>query len=124
MGRAEEEKDVRELLLLAVRTLADSMVPSLLPGVGFRIVYALRGARRQEDVAGVEGGLVREGGKVRPAGGIAFGAGEGVAGMVLTAMHTDPEIRSAAAIRFSPAIHGILGDLLLEVCEFDRAREP
>ena len=61
---------------------------------------------------------------VQPAGGVIFGAGEGVARVVLTAMRTDPGIRSAAVIGYSAPALAILGDLLLEVCEFDRTREP
>jgi hydroxymethylpyrimidine/phosphomethylpyrimidine kinase len=38
-------------------------------------------------------------------------------------MRTDPEIRSAAVIGYSAAAIAILEDLLLEICEFDRARE-
>jgi len=124
VGRAEEEREVVELLLQAVRILEDGMSAALLPGGGSPLGYAFRGARRPEDVAGVAGGLVREDGRVRPSGGISFGAGEGAARVVLTAMRTDPEIRSAAGIRFSPGILGVLEDLLLEICEFDRSREP
>jgi hydroxymethylpyrimidine/phosphomethylpyrimidine kinase len=47
-----------------------------------------------------------------------------VARVVLTALRTDPAIRSAAEIRFTPDVLVILEDLLLETCEFDRSREP
>jgi hydroxymethylpyrimidine/phosphomethylpyrimidine kinase len=67
---------------------------------------------------------MRRGGQVHPSAGVAFGEGKAVARVVLTAMRTDPEIRSAAVIRFTPTILAIVGDLLLEVCEFDRSREP
>lgn len=122
--REEEEEEVRIQLELAVKILAAEMSPSLVPGAGANIGYALRGARTREDVAGVKGGIVMAGGSVRPPGEVTFGAGEGVARVILTAMRTDPEIRSAAVMRYSPAVLAILKDLLLEVCEFDRAREP
>ncbi|HNL86097.1 MAG TPA: thiamine-phosphate synthase family protein, partial [Methanoregulaceae archaeon] len=41
-----------------------------------------------------------------------------------TAMKFDPGVRSAANIRFTPEIIGIIEDLLLETCSFDREREP
>jgi hydroxymethylpyrimidine/phosphomethylpyrimidine kinase len=123
MGRREEE-EARGRLELAVRILAGGMSPVLIPGSGSNIGYALRGARSPGDVAGVEGGLVERGGSVHPSGGVVFGAGRGVAGVVLTAMRTDPGIRSAAVIRFSAATVAILEDLLLETCEFDRFRVP
>lgn len=124
MGRREEEEEVRGRLELAVKILAGGMSPALVPGTGSNIGYALRGARRREDVAGIEGGIVERAGKVHPSGGLAFGAGEGVARVVITAMRTDPEMRSAAVIRFSPAILSVLEDLFLETCGFDRSREP
>jgi hydroxymethylpyrimidine/phosphomethylpyrimidine kinase len=39
-------------------------------------------------------------------------------------MKFDPGIRSAANIRFSPQIIRILQDLFLELCSFDRSKEP
>jgi hydroxymethylpyrimidine/phosphomethylpyrimidine kinase len=124
MGRREEEEEARGKLELAMRVLARGMSPLLVSGSGSNIGYALRGARSPGDVAGIEGGLEERSGSVHPSGGVAFGAGKEVAGVVLTAMRTDPGIRSAAVIRFLPAIPGILEDLLLETCEFDRSREP
>jgi predicted fused transcriptional regulator/phosphomethylpyrimidine kinase len=124
MARRDEEEEVRAKLELAVKILAEEMSPSLVPGTGSNIGYALRGARTIMDVAGVRGGIVRDGSRVQLAGGVTFGSAEGVARVVLTAMRTDPGIRSAAVIHCSPAVLTILGDLLLEVCEFDRAREP
>jgi hydroxymethylpyrimidine/phosphomethylpyrimidine kinase len=124
VGRREEEAVVRDRLGRAVQILARGMSPALLTGTGSDIVYALPGARRPGDICGIEGGIVKGGSTVRASGRMAFGTGGGVAGVVLTAMRTDPEIRSAAVIRFSPAILAALEDLLLEVCGFDRSREP
>jgi len=124
MARREEEEEVRIRLELAVKILGEGMSPSLASGTGSNIGYALRGARTPEDIAGVKGGIGKTGQEVQLAGGVTFGASEGVARVVLTAMRTDPEIRSAAVILCSPAVLAILEDLLLEVCEFDRAREP
>ncbi len=124
MGRREEEEEVRGKLGLAVKILSEEMSPSLLPEAGSNICYAFRGARTPDNVAGVQGGLVKAGSRVRPAGDLAFGAAGEVARVVLTAMRTDPEIRSAAVIAYSPATHAVLEDLLLEICEFDRSREP
>jgi predicted fused transcriptional regulator/phosphomethylpyrimidine kinase len=124
MARREEEEEVRGRLELAVKILAEEMSPSLVPEGGSDIGYALRGARTRDDVAGVKGGIVKKSRGVRPVGEVTFGAAEGVARVVLTAMRTDPGIRSAAVIGYSAAAIAILEDLLLEICEFDRAREP
>jgi hydroxymethylpyrimidine/phosphomethylpyrimidine kinase len=124
MGRKEEEVEVRGRLEAAVKVLAEGMSPALLPSAGAEMGYALAGARGPGDVATLRGGIVRRKAGVHPSGGIAFGAGEGVARVVITAMRADPDIRSAAIIRFSPAILGAIGDLLLETCGFERSREP
>jgi len=124
MGRREEEGEVLGKLGLAVKILEDGMSPLLVPAGGAAIGYAFRSARRSEDVAGVPGGIVKDGGTVRASGEAAFGAASGAARIVLTALRTDPEIRSAIVIRFTPAILATIEDLLLETCEFDRTREP
>ncbi|MCM2465925.1 thiamine-phosphate synthase family protein [Methanoculleus oceani] len=114
IGRLEE----------AVTLLVERMDERLIPEVGMNVVYALPDARSRDDVAGVLGRIVGLGKKVHPVGEIAFGASDHVARIVLTAMHFDPQIRSAANIRFSEAILPELENLLFEVCSFDRAREP
>ncbi len=124
MARRDEEEEAGRRLGLAMRILSGEISPELVPEAGLEIVFALRGARTGEDVAGVEGGIARSGEGVRPRGGVAFGPGRGAARVVLMAMRTDPDIRSGAVIRFSPPILAILEGLLLEVCEFDRTREP
>jgi predicted fused transcriptional regulator/phosphomethylpyrimidine kinase len=124
VGRREEEADVKERLELAVQILLEGISPALLPRAGANLGYALPGARVPGDVAAIMGGIVERGGKVLPPDATAFGADAGVARVILTAMRTDPEIRSAAVIRFSPKILGVAGDLLLETCGFDRAKEP
>ena len=124
MSRREEEEEVRGRLELAVKILSEEMSPSLVSGMGSNIGYALRGARTTMDVAGVQGGIVIAGSRVHLAGGVTFGSADGVARVVLTAMRTDPEIRSAAVLHCAQPVLTILEGLLLEICDFDRAREP
>jgi predicted fused transcriptional regulator/phosphomethylpyrimidine kinase len=124
MGRREEEAGVKERLEIAVEILMEGISPALIPVAGANIGYALPGARGPGDVAAIMGGIVESGGKLIPPDATAFGADAGVARVVITAMRTDPDMRSAAVIRYSPAILAALGDLLLETCEFDRSREP
>ncbi|WP_292366644.1 MULTISPECIES: thiamine-phosphate synthase family protein [unclassified Methanoculleus] len=114
IGRLEE----------AVELLVERMDARLVPEVGMNIVYALPDARSKDDVAGVLGRIVRLGEAVHPVGEIAFGASDHVARIVITAMRFDPQIRSAANIRFSEAILPDLENLLFEVCSFDREKEP
>ena len=50
MARREEEEEVNGKLELAVKILSEEMSPSLVPGTGSNIGYALRGARTNLDV--------------------------------------------------------------------------
>jgi len=120
----EERKEVRSALARAVDRLVGAMDVRLIPKVGMNIAYALPDAREPGDVAAVSGRIVRLGDAVHPEGEIAFGAGDHVARIVLTAMKFDPVIRSAATIRFSEAAISELDNLMFEICSFDRAKEP
>ncbi|WP_332449318.1 thiamine-phosphate synthase family protein [Methanoculleus sp.] len=120
----EERARVVSRLEEAVMLLVERMDARLVPEGGMQIVYALPDARSRDDVAGVAGRIVRLGDEVRPAGEIAFGAGEEVTRFVLTTMRFDSEIRSAATIRFSETVLMEMENLLFEVCSFDRAKEP
>ena len=120
----EDRGKVIECLGEAVALLVERMDGRLIPEVGMNVVYALPDARSKDDVAGVLGRIVRLGDAVHPVGEIAFGASDHVARIVLTAMRFDPQVRSAANIRFSEAILPELDNLLFEVCSFDRDKEP
>jgi predicted fused transcriptional regulator/phosphomethylpyrimidine kinase len=120
----EERDDVVRTLRSAVEQLARTMHPTLIPEVGTNIVYAIRDARTSGDVAAVEGRIVRAAGQPTPVGQVAFGASDHVARIVLTVMKFDPDIRSAANIRYSPGIISVIEDLFLEICSFDRGQEP
>jgi hydroxymethylpyrimidine/phosphomethylpyrimidine kinase len=120
----EERDDVLGTLQSAVEQITRTMHPSLIPEVGTNIAYAVRDARTPGDVAAVEGRIVRAGGRPTPVGGVAFGASDHVARIVLTVMKFNPDIRSAANIRYSPEIIAFVEDLFLETCSFDRGQEP
>ena len=122
--RAEERAQVIACMNQAVMLLAERMDPGLIPDAGMNIVYALPDARDKEDVAGGLGRIGRLGDRVHPVGEIAFGASDYVVRIVLTAMRFDPDIRSAANIRFSEAILQELENLMFEICSFDREKEP
>jgi predicted fused transcriptional regulator/phosphomethylpyrimidine kinase len=121
-------QDARETVLAMLQAAVDqlerTMHTILIPEVGTNIAYALPDARDKDDVAAVEGRIVRIGDRPHPVGSIAFGASDHVAAIVLTAMKFDPDIRSAANIRYSPELIALLEDLFLEMCSFDRSSEP
>jgi predicted fused transcriptional regulator/phosphomethylpyrimidine kinase len=121
---SEEREEVLSALKGAVELLEERMSPALIPEVGSNIVYAVKGAKEPGDVAAVEGRIVRRAGVVHAVGPVAFGASDHVARIVLTAMKFDPDIRSAANIRYSPETIALLEELFFELCSFDRAHEP
>ena len=123
MGR-EVHEEVLAGLSEAVDQLTRFMDPGLIPEVGTNLVFALPGARTSDEVAAVQGRMVLLEGRVHAVGPVAFGASDHVARIVLTAMKFDPAIRSACNMRYSPRIVEILEGMLLEICSFDREREP
>jgi hydroxymethylpyrimidine/phosphomethylpyrimidine kinase len=124
MASEAERKEVLRQLRDAVARLREGMSLLLVPEVGTNLAYAVPGARSPAEVAAVEGRIVRLKGKVHPVGEVAFGASDHMARVVLTAMRFDPLIRAAGNVRFSEEALGQLHGLLLEVCEFDRQKEP
>ncbi len=119
-----ERQEVVDSLRQAVAFLERSMNGALVPDSGSNIAYATSGARDLRDVATIQGRIVRNGDCIAVTGLPSFGECDEVAGIVLTAMKFDPEIRSASVIRYSQKTVEILKDLFYEVCSFDRAREP
>jgi predicted fused transcriptional regulator/phosphomethylpyrimidine kinase len=120
----DAHETVLAMLQAAVDQLGRTMHAGLIPEVGTNIAYALPDARDRDDVAAVEGRIVRLGDRPQPVGPVSFGSSDHVARIVLTVMKFDPEIRSAANIRYSPEIITVLEDLFLEMCSFDRGQEP
>ena len=124
MASEDERNEVLNRLRDAVSRLEGGMDPGLVPEVGTNLAYAVPGARSPSEVAAVEGRIVRLKGKVHPVGDVAFGASDHMARVVLTALKFDPRVRAAGNVRFSEEAVERLQDLLLEVCEFDRRKEP
>ena len=120
----ELREEVLAGLSAAVEQLTRFMDPGLIPEVGTNLAFALPGARTNDDVAAVQGRVVLLEGRIHPVGQVAFRASDHVARVVLTAMKFDPAMRSAGNIRYSPQIIEILEGMLLEICSFDREREP
>jgi thiamine-phosphate diphosphorylase len=117
----QERSDALEKLKMAAAILEQSMDVRLLPADGTKLGYAIRGARDKEGVAAVQGGITSKNGKPRLAGPCAFGVDEDISRMILTTMKFDPRIRSAATLRFSGKLLGIIESLLLECSSFDPA---
>jgi len=128
LGRTIEEKD-RYLALQdvkeAVSILEDSPeFAKLIPEVGCNIGMAIPGARTYEDIAAVEGRIVRHRGKAYPVGCINFGASRHVAGIILAALRAKTDIKAAINVKYSEEILESCKELGLGISSFDRTEEP
>jgi hydroxymethylpyrimidine/phosphomethylpyrimidine kinase len=85
----------------AVDLLGDEpKIAELIPDLGSNLAMAIPHARTSDDVASVEVGLVKAGGRVRSSGGIKFGTSGDIARIILAAMSRDSHSR--AAMNLSP----------------------
>lgn len=120
---AHQRNEILNRLELAVTYRKDSMSIQLVPESGVSVGYAIPGARDSNGVAGVPGGMVISDGKVTARHPCAFGADEPCARIILTAMKSDPCIRSAATIRFSENVLAVFEAMLLECIPLDHTRK-
>ncbi|MDF0590943.1 bifunctional hydroxymethylpyrimidine kinase/phosphomethylpyrimidine kinase [Candidatus Methanocrinis natronophilus] len=104
--------------------LQEPAVLRLIPEVGSNLGMAISTARGPEDVAAVEGRLVRAGSRVKACGSVRFGASGHVARILLSAMTFDPEVRAGMNIRFGDDVLGVIRVLGLSSSHFSREDEP
>lgn len=121
---AEDRWSVCQDLQATLRDLLVILPPDLVPEVGVNLGYALPGAQGREDVCAIEGRIVRQGGRVVAVGPPSYGASRHVARVILSAMETDPGVRSALNVRYNEALVQRSMDLGLKVSTFDRSLEP
>ncbi|WP_440947462.1 bifunctional hydroxymethylpyrimidine kinase/phosphomethylpyrimidine kinase [Methanosarcina sp. T3] len=128
LGKTLEEKE-RYLALKdvkkAVLILANSPeFAKLIPEVGCNIGMAIPDARGYEDVAAVEGRIVRYRGRANPVGCIDFGASRHVARVIFAALCEKPGIRAAMNVKYSEEILTACREMGLGISSFDREKEP
>ena len=97
---------------------------ALIPESQSNIVYAKANAKSMDDIAAVNGRIVKIGKKAKAASGVGFGASKHVASAVLAIMHYDKTIRSAINIKYNENIITICKSLDLKVSNYDRRNEP
>jgi len=113
-------EDVRRAAKLFERS---KELHSLVPEVGSQIAMALPHPLGPEDVAALDGRIVKTMEGVR-AGEPRFGASSHVARIVLTAMRFDPAMRAALNLRYDEELLEALKRAGLRISSFDRAVEP
>ncbi len=128
LGVILEEKE-RYLVLRELKEAVSILESSpdfskLTPEVGCNIGMAIPEADSYEDIAAVEGRIVRNRGRAVPVGCVDFGASRHVARIILASLRYDPEIRAAINVKYSREILAACIDMKLGISSFDRAEEP
>jgi hydroxymethylpyrimidine kinase/phosphomethylpyrimidine kinase len=104
--------------------LAEPAVRHLIPEVGSNLGMATPEANGPQDVAAVEGRMVKVGSRVKACGAVRFGASSHVARIILSAMSFDPKARAGMNIRYGPDVLEAVSDLGLTSSSFSRDDEP
>ncbi|MBI4370526.1 MAG: bifunctional hydroxymethylpyrimidine kinase/phosphomethylpyrimidine kinase [Elusimicrobia bacterium] len=113
-------KEIRE----AIDLFEKENIAGLIPEVGSNFAVALPFAQTLEEVAGVEGRMVKTASGVKAAGGPCFGASNHVARLLLGIREHDPTIQAAMNIRYTQETVAVCKKLGLRIATFNRGREP
>ena len=125
LAREAERFKVMAEVRRAVELLeAEPLAAHFLPEVGTQIGMAISRPIGPDDVAAVEGRIVKGLGGPKAAGPVWFGVSSHVARLIISAMRYDPERRAAMNLRYAPELVDAFREMGLLVASFDRAREP
>ncbi len=122
--RGMEREQVREGLEEGWRLLSSRPAAEMVPEIRLNIGYALPGAVSTEEVAAFPGRITTLGRSVARVAPPEFGASSHVARIILTAMETDPDCRSAMNLRYDPVFLRRAEEAGLSAAEFSRDKEP
>jgi hydroxymethylpyrimidine/phosphomethylpyrimidine kinase len=128
LGAILEEKE-RYLVLKNLNEAVSMLEKSpdfskLIPEVGSNIGMAIPGAYCPEDIAAVEGRIVKYRERAFPVGCVGFGKGRHVGSVILSALRYDPEMRAAISLKYSERNLSICREAGLRISSFDRTEEP
>lgn len=91
-----------------VARLVDRNVETLVPDIGMEVVGATRYAETPAEVVGVDGEISRTRSGIRPTAGVRSGGSTGLAGQLLAARETCPDLRFAVNCRFDGGVETAL----------------
>ena len=120
-----ERTEIIEQVEAAAKMIEEN--PHFLPftaEVGTQIAMALPFPRGPEDIAAVEGRIVKIRDGLKAAGPARFGASRHIASIILTVMKYDPEIRAAMNLHYSSRLVESFRRIGCKVSEFNRSLEP
>jgi hydroxymethylpyrimidine/phosphomethylpyrimidine kinase len=123
------EKKERYLVLMDLNEAVSILEKSpdfskLIPEVGSNIGMAIPGAYCPEDIAAVEGRIVKYRERAFPVGCVGFGKGKHVGSVILSVLRYDPEIRAAIFLKYSERNLFLCREAGLGMSSFDRTEEP
>lgn len=124
LREAERFKVLSEVRAALELLTSEPDLARFLPEVGAQIAMAIPRPEGPEDVAAVEGRIIKARGKPKAVGPVWFGASSHVARIILTASKHDEGIRAAMNLRYDPSLLRALEEMGLLIASFDRAREP
>jgi hydroxymethylpyrimidine/phosphomethylpyrimidine kinase len=123
-ARDRARYEVLEALNAAAARLQKEDITPMVPEVMTNLGYAVPYPEGPQDVAAFPGRLVKSPqGLIIPAA-PAFGASRHLAAVILAAMETHSELRSAMNLRYFPEIEDLAPLLAFKVASFDRGAEP
>jgi hydroxymethylpyrimidine kinase/phosphomethylpyrimidine kinase len=96
---------------------------NLIPEVGTNIGMAIDRAASEQDVAAVDGRIIRTADGIR-AGCVVFGASDHVARLILAMRVQKRTYRSAMNVKFAPEIVAVCHKIGMAVSSFEREQEP
>jgi hydroxymethylpyrimidine/phosphomethylpyrimidine kinase len=99
-------------------------IGELIPEIQSNMGYAVHGAAAIEDVVAFPGRIIRLHGGIARVASPAAGASRHIAKIILTCLRTDPAMRSAMNIAYTPEIVERCRVLGFSIGEFDRNQEP
>ncbi len=124
MGKNAERWRVYEELSNSIEILMEKNIVDLIPEVAMNFAYSLpcHYAKNEDDVAAIEGRIVRAGKKAKR-GEVKFGASHHLARALLKAMEFDEDMRAVMNIRFDFSFIKKASKKML-VSFYDRREEP
>jgi len=122
-NEAEKFRAIEEISA-AIRIIEDNPeFAPYIPEVGTQVAMALPFASGPQEVAAIEGRIIRLADRPKAVGLIRFGASSHMARVILTAMRYDPNFRAAMNIRHTPELISSFKNLKFNVSSFDRKLE-
>ena len=108
----------------AIETIPNLLDPSLVPEVGINVGYALPHAKTPKDICALSGRIIKSSLQITACGVLRFGASHHIAAIILAAMQSDPQLRSAMNIKYSKENLTRCENKGFIISSFDRKNEP